>query len=103
MRRQDRTELVVPVQVMWTDRQGQERFTTGQSLDICEWGMRLQILDPLPERIYVRLRADRIKLNGSASVRSCQKKGTKYLVGLEFSGGLAWKLPGAGTVADAAR
>jgi len=26
-------------------------------------------------------------------VRTCLKKGTKYVVGLEFSGGLKWKRP----------
>jgi hypothetical protein len=53
--------------------------------------MRVQVSDPIPERIYVMLRADAIKLNGSASVRVCQRKGTKYVIGVEFSGGLTWK------------
>jgi len=39
--------------------------------------------------------ADRIALAGSASVRSCVKKGTKFMVGLEFSGGMTWKHPAA--------
>jgi hypothetical protein len=30
-------------------------------------------------------------LHGSASVKSCVRKGMKYLVGLEFSAGLKWK------------
>jgi hypothetical protein len=95
MRRQDRVEVAVRVDVMWTDRQGHERFATARSIDICESGIRIQVPEALPERSYVRLRADRIALTGSASVRTCVKKGTKFLVGLEFSGGMRWKRPAA--------
>jgi hypothetical protein len=93
MRRQSRIEVAVPVDVMWTDRLGHERFATARSIDICESGIRLQVPEALPERSYVRLRADKIALVGSGSVRTCIKKGTKFLVGLEFSGGMKWKRP----------
>ena len=93
MRRQDRADISVPVEVMWTDRFGHERYTTAQSIDISSSGMRIQVPEPLPERSYVRLRADRLALAGSASVRTCSKKGTKFLLGLEFAGGLSWKAP----------
>jgi hypothetical protein len=101
MRRQERTEVAVPVDVMWTDRQGHERFATARSIDICESGIRIQVPEALPERSFVRLRADRIGLAGSASVRSCVRKGTKFLVGLEFSGGMRWKRPVAAKTLDA--
>jgi PilZ domain len=101
MRRQARVEVAVPVDVMWTDRHGDERFATARSIDICESGIRIQVPEALPERSYVRLRADRINLAGSASVRSCVKKGTKFVVGLEFSGGLTWKRPVAAKALDA--
>jgi hypothetical protein len=93
MRRQVRIEIAVPVDVMWTDRQGHERFATARSIDVCESGIRILVPEPLPERSYVRLRADKIALAGSASVRTCLKKGTKYVAGLEFSGGMKWKRP----------
>jgi len=93
MRRQVRVAVSVPVDVMWTDRQGLERFTTARSVDICESGIRIQVPEALPERSFVRLRADKIALAGTGSVRTCIKKGTKFLVGLEFSGGMKWKRP----------
>jgi hypothetical protein len=93
MRREHRTEVCVPVQVMWTDLQGNERYATGQILDICTSGMRIQVPEPIPQRSYVRLRADQLALAGSASVRACMRKGTKHLIGLEFSGGMTWKRP----------
>jgi len=101
MRRQARIEVVVPVDVMWTDRQGHERFATARSIDVCESGIRILVPEALPERSYVRLKADRIKLTGSASVRTCIKKGTKFVVGLEFSGGMTWKRPVAAKALDA--
>jgi len=100
MRRQARIELAVPVDLMWTDRQGHERFTTARAVDICESGIRLQVPEALPERSFVRLRADRIALAGTASVRTCIKKGTKFMVGLEFSGGMTWKRPAAAKKQD---
>jgi hypothetical protein len=93
MRRQSRIEVAVPVDVMWTDRWGHERFATARSVDICESGIRIQVPEALPERSFVRLRADKIGLAGSGSVRTCIKKGTKFVVGLEFSGGMKWKRP----------
>jgi hypothetical protein len=72
---------------------GHERFATARSVDICESGIRIQVPEALPERSYVRLRADKIALVGSGSVRTCIKKGTKFMVGLEFSGGMKWKRP----------
>ncbi len=95
MRRQERIEVAVLVEVMWTDQQGHERFASARCIDICESGMRIQVPEALPERSYVRLRADKIALAGSASVRTCIKKGTKFAVGLEFSGGMRWKRPAA--------
>ena len=93
MRRQERIQIAVRVDVMWTDRNGHERFATARSIDVCESGIRIQVPEPLPDRSYVRLRADKIALAGSASVRTCLKKGTKFVVGLEFSGGMQWKRP----------
>jgi hypothetical protein len=86
---------------MWTDRQGHERFATARAIDICESGIRMQVPEALPERSFVRLRADKIGLAGTASVRSCIKKGTKFLVGLEFSGGMRWKRPAPAKTHDA--
>ena len=100
MRRQARVEIAVPVDMMWTDRQGHERFATARSVDVCESGIRLQVPEALPERSFVRLRADRIALAGTASVRTCTKKGTKFIVGLEFSGGMTWKRPAAAKPQD---
>ena len=91
MRRHGRTEVRALVQLMWKDRDGNEKFTNALSLDVSESGMRAEVPEPVPERSYVVIRADTLALHGSASVRSCSRKGTKYVVGLEFSAGMKFK------------
>lgn len=76
---------------MWKDREGNEKYTNARSLDVSESGMRVEVPEPLPERSYVILRADKLKLHGTASVRTCTHKGTKFVVGLEFSAGMRYK------------
>jgi hypothetical protein len=90
-RRHERTDQAEVVQVMWKDRDGGDKFTNAKTLNISEVGMRIEMPEPLLERSYVTLRCDKLKLNGRASVRSCQRKGIRYVVGLEFSVGMKWK------------
>jgi PilZ domain len=91
LRRHHRTALAAPVQLSWTDRDGNQKFAYAKILDVSESGMRVEAREPLAKHAYVALRGEKIALQGSASVRSCTKQGTKYVVGLEFSGGLKWK------------
>jgi hypothetical protein len=91
MRRHDRSDVRSLVQLMWKDRYGNEKFTNAYTLDVSESGMRLEVPEQMPERSYVTMRADKLGLHGTASVRSCSRKGTKYVVGLEFSAGLKFK------------
>jgi PilZ domain-containing protein len=92
-RRGERSENVEIVQVMWKDRDGGDKFANARTLDISELGMRIEIPEPVQERSFVNLRCDKLKLSGTASVRSCQRKGNRYHVGLEFSVGMKWKPP----------
>src|ERR1700685_1124885 len=91
IRRDERKTAAEQVEVTWKDRSGQEKFAKARSLDISAQGMRIEVPEPLEKQAYVSLRSDALALHGTASVRSCTRKGTKYLVGLEFSGGLKWK------------
>lgn len=91
LRRHDRTEVRALVNLMWKDRFGTEKFSNAYSIDVSESGMRAEVPEPIPERSYVVIRADKLALHGTASVRSCARKGTKYVVGLEFSAGMKFK------------
>jgi hypothetical protein len=53
--------------------------------------MRAEVSQPIDKQTYVSLQCAALGLQGTASVRTCTRKGAKYVVGLEFSGGLQWK------------
>jgi hypothetical protein len=91
LRRHNRTEARALVNLSWKDRFGTEKFTNAYSIDVSEAGMRVEVPESIPERSYVVIRADKLALHGSASVRSCSRQGTKYICGLEFSAGLKFK------------
>ncbi len=91
LRRHARTEKSSPIQIVWQDRGGADRFVSGRSLDISPSGMRVEVSQPIDKQTYVTLQCATLALQGTASVRTCTRKGSKYILGLEFSGGLQWK------------
>jgi hypothetical protein len=91
LRRHTRAERSSPVQIVWKDRAGVDKYINGRSLDVSPSGMRVEISEPIEKQTYVTLQCVALALHGTASVRTCARKGTKYVVGLEFSGGLQWK------------
>jgi len=94
LRRHQRTEVQVAVQVVWEDRRGQKNFANGKSIDISEAGMRLKLKDPIEKQTYVSLSSPQLSLNGQGSVRTCARAGNGFIVGIEFSAGLKWKTGG---------
>ena len=91
LRRHSRMNAQCVVQLVWKDQLGNEKFTKARTLDVSESGLRLEVPERIPERSYVSFRVDELGLHGTASVRSCNGKGLKYIVGLEFSVGMKWK------------
>lgn len=91
IRRHKRVLQTEPVRISWTDRFGNEKFATADIVDISETGMRIKVTEALTVATLVTLRSDRHSLHGRASVRSCVRHGAKFLVGMEFIGGLKWK------------
>jgi PilZ domain-containing protein len=91
LRRHARAEKSSPIQIIWKDRSGVDRFVNGRSVDVSPSGMRVEVSEPIDKQTYVTLQCTALALHGTASVRSCARKGMKYVVGLEFSAGLQWK------------
>ena len=91
IRRHERVPQAAPVQVSWRDRLGNEKFACAEILDVSQAGMRVKVPESVVEQTLVTLRSDRLALHGRASAKSCVRQGAKYLVGLEFIGGLNWK------------
>ena len=91
LRRHPRDEKSSPIQIIWQDRSGADRFVNGRSLDISPSGMRAEVSEPIEKQTYVTVQCAALGLHGRASVRTCARKGMKYVLGLEFSAGLKWK------------
>jgi hypothetical protein len=91
LRRHTRAEKESTVQIVWKDRAGVDKYVNGGTLDISPSGMRVEVSVPIDKQTYVTLQCTALGLHGTASVRSCTRKGMKYVLGLEFSGGMKWK------------
>jgi len=90
LRRHMRKAKSSPIQIVWKDRAGIDRFVNGRTLDISLSGVRVEVPEPVDRQTYVTMRCSALELHGTASVRTCTRKGMKYVLGLEFSGGLGW-------------
>ena len=80
------------VDIGWNDTEGNNKCQRFQAIDVSDSGMQIEMTEPLRERSYVNVRAEKLGVHGTASVRSCVRKGLKYRVGLEFSVSLRSKL-----------
>jgi len=50
--------------------------------------------DPIPTRTSVCFKADCLAFGGSGTVRHCKKQKAKYMIGVDFAGGLQWLVTG---------
>ena len=74
-----------PARISWEDEHGLTRFAHGKCIDVSEGGLRIEMSEPLPVRSRISLRADRINLSGSATVRNIRWRGCKYILGLNLT------------------
>src|SRR5579863_1507836 len=91
LRRHDRAEKSSPVQIVWQDRTGTDHFINGRSLNISTSGMRVEVGERIDHQTYVTVQCAALGVHGRASVRTCTRRGMKYVLGLEFSAGLQWR------------
>ena len=91
LRRHERLSQTSAVEIIWTDRSGNARYQRVSAFDISDCGIQIQVTERLEERTYITVRSETLAVHGTASVRSCVRKGLGYRVGLEFSGGFKWK------------
>jgi hypothetical protein len=81
-----------PLKVSWLDTTGKMRVSRTRALNISEFGMALQLPEPVMP-LLVRFQSDRFDVNGAGAVRYCYRMKGKYVVGLEFTGDLRWHAP----------
>jgi hypothetical protein len=83
-RRHRRMPYIGSIQIGW-EASGQARFAQGKCIDISESGLRMEVPVPVPLRTTISIRAEKITLNGSATVRHVDRYGSKYILGIEMS------------------
>jgi hypothetical protein len=84
-RRYERVAYNGPIRISWESERGEVMYAQGKCVDVSEAGLRIEVPEPVPVRTYITLRADRINVSGRASVRSVDRRGTRFVLGLELS------------------
>ena len=84
-RRHSRIPYSGPVRISWDDKHGETKFAEVKCLDVSEAGLRIEAPESIPVGTYITLRADRIKVSGTACVKNVVGKGMKFILGLELS------------------
>jgi hypothetical protein len=77
------------VYVSWQTPSGEMATTRAKVVDVSERGARIECEIAIDVRTYVYLQAPAYGLMGNASVRYCQRRGVKHMVGLLFSSALS--------------
>ncbi len=85
IRRHHRVAYRGRVAISWVDPQGLPKYASATCQDVSEAGIRIETPAPIPLYTNVSLRADQIKLVGSATVKHLERHGLKYILGLEMS------------------
>jgi hypothetical protein len=84
IRRHHRVPYLGRVFISWEDA-GVPKYAPAKCLDVSEAGMRVEMPESIPIRTNVWLRADQIKLGGSAIVKHVERQGTHHVLGLQLS------------------
>jgi hypothetical protein len=71
--------------VVWQDARGQSRSIRARGLNVSKSGMRIESAEQLDPGAPVSVQAERHQLSGKAFVRNCTRRGSNFLIGLEFS------------------
>jgi len=84
-RRKQRQRFDCPLEVSWKDSQGNSRTIMAQAIDVSNSGIRVEASEPIEMHTEVYVRAERYGLTGSTALRHCSRRGSKYVLGLEFN------------------
>lgn len=79
-----RFKIRCPITLSWHDPNGYTWTVRARGVDMSTVGARVESPEPLSPGSFTYLRAEELKLMGSAVVRYCIRKGLSYRIGLEF-------------------
>lgn len=89
-RRHDRHQLPGKVRLYWRTAEGQSFYLPAKCLDISQSGVRLELERPIVAGTLVQLESPAFKVAGVAIVRRCEQVRLRYVLAIEFAGGLTW-------------
>ena len=72
------------LEVTWKDSRTISRTITVQAIDLSDSGIRVESSERIDIHTEVFVRAERYGLTGTTAVRHCSRRGSKYVLGLEF-------------------
>ena len=81
------------MQVYYLDASGKMKVARTRAINISEGGMAFELPEAAQPMSMIRFQSDKYKLFGSGAVRFCNKTGSKYAIGIEFTEGLHWSPP----------
>ena len=85
LRRHPRIQYAGIVFLSWKTFDGQRNHVLGRSLDVSERGIALMLATRIPVGSFVRVRAEVLNLDGSATVRRFARLPGGFVLGLELS------------------
>jgi len=92
-RKHPRQPLDGRLRISWHDSNGASRECTARIVDASESGFRVVLPDRLELRSYVFIYADRYNFKSAACVRYSVRSGMHHAAGLEFTGGMRFRMP----------
>lgn len=90
-RRFERFTVTGKIKLNWKTPDGHSFAATARCLDVSETGVLLESERPVPVGALINLESADLHVAGIAAVCHCRPKGLKYLLGLEFRGGLRFR------------
>lgn len=84
-RREQRRFTNVMFAIVWQDPRGKTRSVRARGINLSKSGMRVDSAEEIPPGTPVCLQAERHNLTGRATVRNCLRRGSNFVVGLEFT------------------
>ncbi|HTQ56613.1 MAG TPA: DnaJ domain-containing protein [Bryobacteraceae bacterium] len=84
-RREQRRFTNAMFAISWQDARGQNHSVRARGMNVSKSGIRIESTEELAHGATVTLQAEQHELAGRATVRNCTRRGSNFVIGLEFS------------------
>ncbi len=89
-RRHVRHPLPGKIKVHWRTAEGHSFNAPAKCVNISRGGLRLELDRAIAVDTLVNIESPEFRIAGVAHVRHCVPKGLRFVIGVEFGGGLQW-------------